>query len=350
MRASVIICTYNRSEFLKQSILSILVQDFTENEFEIVVVDNNSTDCTKQVVDQFIESNANVKYVLEPRQGLSFARNTGIDAARGEIVIFTDDDVLAGKEWLYNMMKVFDNLDVMGAGGPLRPVWLAPRPDWLPDELLEPLTISEFPSAHEIGEFKWPHYPWGANMAFRKDIFAEVGKFATDLGRIGDRLLSNEELELYARIESSGKRIRFAPNAVIYHKVVPERLKKQWFYHRHYWQGRSDAVFDVRKGESTLTKAKHCVGIISKAPNNNFTERCRCRWAKGYIHQLLLANAEPSILQIRILEVIFSQGSLLSNKLKSDLPGAMPCISTQRKSLAWQITRPLRSLSKRLLF
>lgn len=313
MKASVIICTYNRAKLLTESIQSIMEQDFPSDQFELIIVDNNSTDDTKNIVDELASSSkVKIKYVFEEKQGHSHARNTGIKNADGEIIVFTDDDVEAEKTWLREITSAFDNPDVACAGGPIRPIWLAEKPDWLTEGLQNYLAISEFRFAQENGEFKGPNYPWGANIAFLKEVFQTVGGFSTNLGRVGTRLLTSDEIELCRKIEASGKRIRFAPNAVVHHKVLPERLKKSWFYHRSYWQGRSDTILDLNVNANVYTRlrqyAAEFVWRETEAKENDFENKCFERLVTGYLHQLLFPEKEESNLrEIRVLGTFLSE-------------------------------------------
>jgi len=154
VKASVIICTYNRSALLRGSVLSVLNQDFPSDQYEMIVVDNNSADDTEKVVKELaLSSSVRIEYVFEKNQGLSHARNAGIRKAKGEIIVFTDDDIEAERSWLCELISAFDSPDVACAGGPIRPVWSGERPTWLTDEWVGYLTVGDFPSARETGEF-----------------------------------------------------------------------------------------------------------------------------------------------------------------------------------------------------
>ncbi len=322
MKASVIICTYNRSVLLKESLRSVQAQDFLAGQFEIIVVDNNSTDDTRQVVMEFAASSSvPTKYIFEPQQGLSDARNAGIHQAEGEIIVFTDDDIEAEKSWLRELILAFDGHDVACAGGPIKPIWGIEKPEWLTERWQSYLTISEFPSVQKSGEFKGPEYPWGANMAFRKEVFTTIGMFPSELGRTGACLLSNEEIILCRRIEERGKHIRFAPGAVIFHKIPAARLTKQWFYHRTYWQGRSDAVLDMQSDAAVYSRLRQrAAEMIWKAIDKNeddFSRVCFKRLAQGYLHQLLLPdrNDGQNFRMLRKLETFFSEIAATSSGL-----------------------------------
>lgn len=360
MLASIIICTYNRSDLLMDSISSIQDQCLPMDLFEIVVVDNNSVDNTRHIFNQLTAvSPVPLRYVFEARQGLSYARNTGIKYSTGEIVVFTDDDIVAEKTWLKELLLAFDNPDVVCVGGPIRPIWPFKKPAWLnADWLIEPLSVSEFTAAKDTGYFTG-HYPFGANIAFRRDAFNQFGAFSVDLGRQAGRLLSNEEIELCRKIEAAGKLIGFSPNAIIYHKIAPERLTKQWFYRRFYWQGRSDAVLDANLGRDVYGRLRQCLNSLITSfvvdGHVDFYQKCRNRVSKGYLHQLLF-QAETK--KIGNTFRLFRAVEMLLNAMtaRSTSPHNLADITTQEEirllqeqvsglqaSLSWRITAPLRA-------
>ena len=309
MLASVIICTYNRSDLLEESLLSVCRQDLADDQYEILVVDNNSIDNTRQVVQNVAASSkVKISYIFEKRQGLSFARNSGIDAAQGEIVVFTDDDIEAEPQWLRKTVAIFSSPEVACAGGPIRPLWPHEKPQWLDTEREGFLTISEFEAARETGRFSYPNYPWGANIAFRRTVFKEIGVFPTDLGRIGASLLSNEELNLCKRIEAAGYLISFAPEAVIHHKIPAQRMTKSWMMHRAYWQGRSDAILDTGTTPFRYSRlrdfARQLFWHQAKDRGADFTTTCIERNLIGYLHQLLIVSQEPPLSQFRKIRAI----------------------------------------------
>ncbi|MBJ6801026.1 glycosyltransferase [Geomonas propionica] len=292
MKISVVVCTYNRSALLKDSIVDLQAQDFPSPDFEILVVDNNSSDDTRSVVESLAASSSiTIRYLLEPNQGLSFARNTGILNARGEIVVFTDDDIAAPTNYLREIAKVFADPAVAAAGGPIRPIWPGPVPEWLTGDWHGFLTINEFPAAAETGFFKGPHeYPWGANIAFKREVFQRIGTFPTDLGRVAKCLLSNEEVGLCRKIEAAGLKIACAADAVIFHKIPSERLTRQWYYHRTYWQGRSNAVMNAQDDAELFKGLQRYLDLLAVyrfgSSFSNFDRECIRREAVGYILQL----------------------------------------------------------------
>lgn len=300
IKASVVICTYNRCTLLADSVSAMVQQDFPVDQYEIIVVDNNSADDTRAVTEALINiSPVRIRYILEQQQGLSFARNTGIDNAEGEIVAFVDDDIDAERGWLKAIISAFDDTQVACAGGPIRASWPAQgeKPAWLTNTWVSYLTVSEFKSAKKTGEFVWPDTPWGANISFRKKAFNTVGTFPTNLGRIGSSLLSNEEIIISKKLASAGFRIAFAPDAVIHHKIPSERLTKQYFYHRTYWQGISDAILDTETDASVYEglrkRTLNFVRDRSKYGANDFTTNCSRRIALGYLYQITYKEKDP---------------------------------------------------------
>ncbi len=244
VKVSVIICTYNRSELLRGSISAVLEQSYPSDKYEILVVDNNSSDDTPHVVASLASSSlVEIRYLFEKQQGLSYARNKGILCAKGEIIAFTDDDTLAQYNWIRAAVNAFDDMRVACVGGPVRPVWPMEKPHWLIARLEPYLAINEFDDARKQGFFNLPPvFPYGANIFFRKAIFSKLGLFRTNLGRKGLQLLTNDDVDMCAQIIAHGLRIAFAEHAVMLHKIAPDRMTKKWFIRRLYWQGRSDAV------------------------------------------------------------------------------------------------------------
>jgi GT2 family glycosyltransferase len=241
---SVLVCTYNRALSLRKTLDSVAVQDIAPSVgWEIVVVDNNSTDGTRQVVEECGRQSAGrIRYVLEPQQGVSHARNTAVREARGEIVAFIDDDETASVDWLRNLTAHLDSEEWIGAGGPIAPQWERPRPKWTEAGSsftagpLVSFTYTPDPQAPDL--LTTP--PFSANLAIRKKIFEKFGGFRTDLGRVGDLLLSNEDTELGRRLMAAGLRLRWEPTALVYHEVSEDRLRKSYFLSWWFAKGRSD--------------------------------------------------------------------------------------------------------------
>jgi len=243
MDITVIVCTYNRCHVLANSLETVLASNLPKSiRWEVLVVDNNSNDDTRQVVAKLFDRHADrLRYLFEPRQGLSRARNTGIERAFGKIIVFTDDDVAVDSEWLHNLTRGLSESQWAGAGGRVLPRWASSPPNWLPLQdryALAPLAV--FDPAMERGPLT--EAPFGANMAFRCAVFEKYGVFREDLGRSGDNLISNEETEFCSRLFSGGEQLLYEPSAVVYHPVSANRIKKEYFL--SWWQDKARS--DVR--------------------------------------------------------------------------------------------------------
>lgn len=353
---SVVMCTYNRADLLEASIRSVEQQVFPKSNFEIIVVDNNSTDGTKEIVANLVRSSSvPLRYIFEPEQGLSHARNTGIRNAHGEIVVFVDDDVEVAENWLAELVVEFLNPNVVCVGGPVRPIWLAERPEWLTDQWTGWLTLHEYEWAKETRELTGPCYPVGANIAFRRDVFDKVGYFSSELGRVGNCLLSNEESRLCTAIEEAGLKIRLAPEAIVYHKIPAERLNKQFFFKRMYWQGISDAIMDgivKRKTFSIARNLAKAAARVAKSEHDSFSQLCHYKYFAGYVKGLLDHADKKSYYWVIVKALrslphnvpppVVESAEPVNNDHSARLAAAELEIQQIRNSLSWRLTAPLR--------
>ncbi|MBW4593680.1 MAG: glycosyltransferase [Brasilonema angustatum HA4187-MV1] len=249
---SAIICTHNRDTYLGAAIDSLLAQDF-DGEFEVVVVDNGSSDRTVEVVRQRSD-NPRLKYIFEPVLGLSVARNTGARVASAEILAYLDDDAEASSDWLQVLYSAYqDNPKLAIAGGKVTLLWpegtQAPR--WLSKGLSANL------GAYDLGESivyidNPGQTPRGLNYSIRRSFLETVGGFNTHLGRIGTKLLSNEELQMTELALQHQMQVAYLPNATVAHNVSPERLKRSWFISRGWWQGVSECYREQLAGKAGL--------------------------------------------------------------------------------------------------
>jgi glucosyl-dolichyl phosphate glucuronosyltransferase len=238
---SVILCTYNRAQSLGKTIESVVAQTMPSSlEWDLLVVDNNSTDETREVVKDFQRRYPQrVRYAFEPQQGISFARNTGVRSGWGEILAFIDDDETADPGWLQCLTAHLFSGDWSGSGGRVVPLWSARPPRWVSSKhsfICGPLAM--FNPDTEGDQLTEP--PFGANMAFRREIFEQYGVFRTDLGRSGKGLLSGEDTEFGRRVMAAGARMRYEPQAITHHPVEKGRIRKKYFLMWWFNKGRSD--------------------------------------------------------------------------------------------------------------
>ncbi len=237
---SVVVCTRNRAAYLSDMVASLRAQDYPPDAYEIIVVDNASTDNTRQVVDELnCLGGKRIRYIQEPTVGLLWARNTGAQVAQGNIIAYADDDAIAEENWLTSLCEVYEADDeVACVGGKIQVLWPNSRPDWLPKEL--ETNYGALDLGDEIRTLDYPLHPNGGNFSVRRDVLVRLGGFAVGLGLF----LYNDEKELCYRIWKSGGKIVYAPKAIIYHKVLPERVNRTFVLKRGYWQGISNAIFE----------------------------------------------------------------------------------------------------------
>jgi len=210
------------------------------------VVDNASTDGTAALVESMKPNLPSLRYIYEGCLGLSRARNAAIREARGDFIAFLDDDAVATSVWLEAILTAFDTVRPTPAcvGGRIEPIWEGPRPDWLADTLLGYLTIVDWSGKPVTLD---PSRQWvaGANMAFSTAALRRLGGFNSSLGRVGEKLLSGEELHIQRLLVAAGHQLHYEPRASVGHHVPPSRLTRQWFLDRAYSEGLSEAVMRV---------------------------------------------------------------------------------------------------------
>ena len=230
MKISIILCTYNRCRSLAKALGSVTAQTLPESvAWEVLVVDNNSRDQTRETIENFCRLHpARFRYLFEPQPGKSYALNAGIREATGDVLAFMDDDVTAEPTWLQNLTAALHNGDWAGVGGRILPVQNFLSPPWLSVEgrnVLAPLALFDLGS--EEGSLAEP--PFGTNMAFRKSMFEKYGGFRTDLGPCPGSEVRNEDTEFGRRLLAAGERLYYQPSAVVYHAVTENRVKKKYF-------------------------------------------------------------------------------------------------------------------------
>lgn len=259
---SVVLCTHNRAGFLRETLPTIIRQSVPVVEWELVVVDNGSTDDTPKVIDECSRDAPNVRYVHEPELGLSAARNRGIAETHGDIVVFVDDDVLAPPNWLRDLVGGFERFaEAAAVGGRVELALPGPRPDWLPPELDGFLAAFDCGGAAAL--LPPPTSPVGANMAVRRSWLEELGPFKTSLGRRGSSLAGSEEEEFFLRMHARGGRVAYIPEASLRHVIPPARMEPRWFRRRAFAQGRSSVVLlDVQRRRSRVELLARAVSAL----------------------------------------------------------------------------------------
>lgn len=265
---SVIITAYNRCEDLKKVLEGLLAQK-VEGKFayEVLVVDNNSTDATRQAVESYIPKFASSetvdgcfgpRYIFEARQGKSYALNRGIQEARGDILAFTDDDVLIDPYWLYRLIECFEKYGCDGVGGRVVPVYPDRTPKWIRDN---PVKLAGIVVVADYGEetrpFGKPMDPFiGSNYAFKRKVFDDCGLFRVDLGPGATAM--GEDTEFIERLIAKGYSLYYCGAAVVRHPVDLGRLRLNYIAKWHMALGRFAAR---REMEDARQRFVMCLGV-----------------------------------------------------------------------------------------
>jgi len=285
---SIVVPTYNRANQLVPTLNSLLRQN-TACDFEVVVVDNNSSDSTPAAV----RSVDKVRYVFEGRQGLAYARNTGIAHSTGEIIVFVDDDATAAPNWLEELHKVYARFpDAWCVGGKI----VLDLPDNLPRWFDPSVTgyLSELDLGEEIVRVGYPGELYGTNFSVARSAIARVGAFLPRLGRRGSLLRSGEDTEMCWRIQRAGGGVFYNGRAVVVHRVPSSRLERRFFRNRAYWEGRTVFLLGVRRRptviSSALLVAKNKMRVLRRRPapeGRRFAAELAFWYELGYLHQSL---------------------------------------------------------------
>jgi GT2 family glycosyltransferase len=263
LRVTVAICTYNRARFLRQTLEGLARQDYPRAALEILVIDNNSRDDTRAVVESFAAASPAPRHLLETKQGLDHARNRALVEARGEIVVFGDDDILVEPDWVRQMAAPFaaDPGERIGCvGGEVVPVFPDGPPGWVA-EWHAPLAFRA-----DAGPLPPRQIPMGANLAFPKWIFEKVGPFATTLDRSGNNLFSGGDAEMVRRVRAAGFEVWFAPAAKVLHQMPAARTTFRHAARHAFDSARSRVVGRTQQGGAAGYLLTRFAAHLLKAP------------------------------------------------------------------------------------
>jgi glycosyltransferase involved in cell wall biosynthesis len=254
MELDVIIPTYNRQDLLKLTLESLFTAEIPSGlKVLVTVVDNNSKDATRPVVEGYQEKFAGrLRYQFEPQQGRSHALNAGVASTNGDIVGMVDDDEKIDESWYKTIFEAFKLENVDFIGGPYVPNWSIPPPEWLPQEYSG--VIGWVNGGDQIVPFDetYPGMLMGGNAVIKRTLLQQVGPYSTSLGRTAKRLLSCEDEDMYRRLLEVGARGFYRPDLIIYHHIPSDRLTKSYFRRWCFWRGVSLGVLGRTKpGPST---------------------------------------------------------------------------------------------------
>ena len=258
---SIVVCTYNRDKYLYGALKCIAENGFPAEAYEIILVNNMSTDNTEAECKRFQSDYPNVdfRYFVETNQGLSYARNRGIEESRGDTLLFLDDDSYIQKDYLANLQKQLDTYpDTDAFGGKIDPVFeTGEAPKWLSKWNYS--WVSAIDMGDKVCQFKGKAFPIGANMGIKKAMLDKIGVFNTQLGRSKKNLMGGEEKDIFERIRQQGGNIYYFPDVVVQHVIPPSRTTKDYVKRLGEGVGRSERIRTL--GES---KGKYLKRLFSE--------------------------------------------------------------------------------------
>lgn len=226
-----IICTYNRAKYIGPLLESIAANDLAKEEYEILLVDNNCTDNTREVCEAFAAAHPDVqfRYTVEPEQGLSAARNRGIKEAKGEFIVYIDDDALVDTWYLRTIYEyMVAHPEISAVGGPIIPLYETKEPEWMTRYTKE-LLCGYLYFGDQERTFPGDRYPGGGNAAYRAEVFQKVGLFNTALGRKGNSLMGAEEKDIFDKMQAQKMRFMYLPRMILHHIIPQKKLERDYF-------------------------------------------------------------------------------------------------------------------------
>ena len=237
---SAIITTFNRSAMLAAALKALIAQETGRVRYEVIVVDNNSTDDTRATIERFLAAgHSNLHYVFEPEQGISHGRNAGIGVARGDIIAFTDDDTVVANDWIATIARAFaEQPDVAYIGGKILPRWAHPPPPWLTIHHWWPLALLDQGDVRFHVNAANPLCLPTANAAFRREVFSRIGLFSA-------RFSGREDHELYLRLWLAGIHGSYEPEMVVTASIQPERYLKSYHHRWNTVTGRLNSMMHL---------------------------------------------------------------------------------------------------------
>jgi glycosyltransferase involved in cell wall biosynthesis len=253
---SVVICTYNRAAYIRDAMESLVNQTLDKTAFEVIIVNNNSTDDTQKVCLDYLSAHPDYQFQFlnEAKQGASFARNTGAALAKGGLLCFMDDDAVAGKDYLERIVQFFaSHPDAGGLGGKIIPKYIPAEPAWMSYYVSS--MVGNFDYSPTIAVFSPNKYPLESNMIIRKTDFDAIKGFNTALpGVVGTLRIGGEGKDFFMRLKALGHVIYYDPAIAVQHVVEVSKLTPEYLYRVASGMGRGEKVRMKEMGNGAYLK------------------------------------------------------------------------------------------------
>jgi len=260
---TIALCTHNHADRLLRTLADLPGIRTPRAAWELLIIDNASRDATPEI----LASNPwpagwTVRVVREEKLGIANARNRAIREAKGEYLIFIDDDETADPDWLCAFERLIEAHAPDAFGGRIEVLFEDPRPAWLSDELLGFLGRLDW--SDQVMPLTQPTTPlYTGNFGFRLSLCDSVGRFDTALGRKGSENNGGEDVDFYRRLLAAGFNIWWTPEAVIHHRIQMVKLNRRYFLDLHYRQGRMEAI--RKRGNASRLPPGYLVGQLARA-------------------------------------------------------------------------------------
>lgn len=242
MDVSVVMSTYNRAHVLGAAIEALLRQETGGLAYEVLIVDNNSTDHTKQVIESYARNDSRLRYVFEKKQGVAYGRNAGIALTKGEYIAFCDDDVIVSPSWLRNFHEALLRYpDADFIGGKVLPLWKNTPPKWI-DSKMAPLALQDYGDTPERVSKDNPRCLISACLAVRRQAFERAGLFDPATQRVGNSIGSSEDHDWELKVWHRGGYGMYVPDVICYAEVPPERQVRSYHRRWHLGNGKFTAI------------------------------------------------------------------------------------------------------------
>ena len=260
MRVSVVICTYTEEMYdhFQEAVESVLSQ--TYEDIELVLVSDGNQQLYDRIRTDYGDHPTVATHCNEENVGLSESRNNALEYVTGEVVAFLDDDAIADKRWIEELVSVYERRDAIAVGGKMTPIWVAGKPRYLPEEFYWLVGVTHRGFAEPGEEVR---NTFGSNISFRTRVFEDLGGFESQVGRRDDKNLQAEEPEFGARMrEAYGRGVVYNPSAMVGHKVFEFRTRKRWLLERAFWQGYSKRAIETTVSDEASAEESVFLGQL----------------------------------------------------------------------------------------
>lgn len=312
MELSVIIPTRNRYKLLKKVLESLKKQTLDKDLFEVLIIDNGSTDETKSMCDEFKKDIKNLRYFYDDRPGLHTGRNLGFLKSKSELLVYGDDDITVPNNWLESILMAFKNPEVVLVGGNDIPEYEISPEEWVNNlwtsdgkgnRLLLPFSCIDMGTD---SKFIPANYVFGCNFSIRKSILEITKGFHPD-GMPDEFLCFRGDGETYVSeyIMKNNLKALFLPEASVNHFVSQKRMTYEYVNKINYRNGISE-MYNILRKHNSLLRAYLLYFSLLRDRNSNYATKGKIFLLKEYIKSKKLRKwiVLPDYLNVNIKDFL----------------------------------------------